>query len=82
MIYWHAQRYNVCVLCLIAIENSKDNPTLLRCSDPTGLAAVLFQNSKVRPQEKTCRGDNFNSSCNIAVGAAYMHVSYDSTDVP
>jgi len=40
--------------------------------DPTGLAAILFQNSSVRCHQKTCKGDNPNSSSNITLGVAYL----------
>ncbi len=41
-------------------------------SDPTGLVAILFQNSSVRRHQKTCSGANPNSSSNIALGVAYL----------
>jgi len=41
-------------------------------SDRTGLAAILFQKSSVRRHQKTCSGDNPNSSSNIALGIAYL----------
>ncbi|DBA75838.1 TPA: hypothetical protein ACH3X1_010241 [Trebouxia sp. C0004] len=41
-------------------------------SNPTGLAAILFQNSSVCCHQTTCSGDNPNSSSNIALGIAYL----------
>ena len=40
--------------------------------DPTGLAAVLLQNSRVRRHQKACSSDNHDSSSNIALGVACL----------